>query len=207
MEKIVSDLTDLVKKMQEDRITDRAADREAVRTLQQSLDANTVVMKDVVKLCPLVDSKVDELKSCLSDLQLKVDKLASKQEEFENPAYKVFDREDIDITKLKPVAAHLAASSFEGASGPDGHCSPSDYWGPGLGVVTTLVPSPVTGSKFFSKLTPVSVVGTTAVQMFSNSTNECILFFRKPRVHTFTVQDRKTVTSTTAGKWFHKFMD
>ncbi|CAN6329801.1 unnamed protein product [Urochloa humidicola] len=155
MEKTVSELADLVKKMQDDRLADRAADREAVKLLQESLDANTLVMKDVVKWRPSVDSKVDELWDSVKNLQHKVEKMAIRQEELSNPAYKVFESEDIDLTKQKPAPAYLGVNSLEAASGSDDHRSAKDHRGSGQGVVTTLVPSPVTGQKNLSHLTPV----------------------------------------------------
>ncbi|CAO1945568.1 unnamed protein product [Urochloa humidicola] len=91
MEKTVSELADLVKKMQDDRLANRAANREAVKLLQESLDANTLVMKDVVKWRPSVDYKVDELRESVRNLQHKVEKMAVRQEELANPAHKVFE--------------------------------------------------------------------------------------------------------------------
>ena len=40
VEQSVKDLADLVKEMQTDRVADRAADREALKALKLSLDAN-----------------------------------------------------------------------------------------------------------------------------------------------------------------------
>ncbi|CAN6342372.1 unnamed protein product [Urochloa humidicola] len=133
MEKTVSELADLVKKMQDDRLADRAADREAVKLLQESLDANTLVMKDVVKWRPSVDSKVDELQDSVKNLQHKVEKMAIRQEELSNPAYKVFESEDIDLTKQKPAPAYLGATSLEAVSGSDDHRSAKDHRGSGQG--------------------------------------------------------------------------
>lgn len=130
------------------------------------------VMKDVAGWRPQIDSKVDELKVSLTDLQAKVDKIAFRQDEIENlqakvdkidvrqdeienPTYRVFDTEHLDFTKSKLTAAHLAATSLEAASGPERHYFAHAHRGPGHGVVTTLVPSPVIGAKMLPNLTPI----------------------------------------------------
>ncbi|CAN6278322.1 unnamed protein product [Urochloa humidicola] len=115
MEKTVADLADLVKKMREDRISERESDREAITSLKKALEDNTAVMKDVVGWRSEVDSKMDNLQLSVKKLSTKVDQIALHQEEAENPAYKVFQTEHLDLTK--PAAAHLAASLYRRLQG------------------------------------------------------------------------------------------
>ncbi|CAO2149685.1 unnamed protein product [Urochloa humidicola] len=68
MEKTVSDLADLVKKMREDRASERDADREAVNSLKKALEENTAVMKDVINWRSQVDYKVDNLQLSVKNL-------------------------------------------------------------------------------------------------------------------------------------------
>ncbi|CAO2186967.1 unnamed protein product [Urochloa humidicola] len=153
MEKTVADLADLVKKMREDRLVYREADREAINSLKKALEDNTTVMKDVVGWRTVVDSKMDDLQLSVKKLNNKVEEIALHQEEADNPAYKVFDREHLDLSK--PAAAHLAASSSQAASGQFCHRVDDYYRGTGQGVVTTLVPTPVKGEKPYSEFTPL----------------------------------------------------
>jgi hypothetical protein len=88
----------------------------------------------------------------MHDLCAKVDQIAANQEAVANSAYKVFDTEHPDLTgssspstAIKPYGAH---------SRPSGHDDDHDHRGLGNGVVTTLIPTPVTGAKHSQILTP-----------------------------------------------------
>lgn len=153
MEQSVTELADLVKKLQKDRMADRATDREAFNALKLSLDVNTTVMKELAGWKPSVDAKVDELKGSVDELRVKVDRISQKQEEVGNPAYKTFQDEEIDLTKS--AAAHLAASPSGAASEPHGHGEDFYYLGTGHGVVTTIAPTPVTGARNALEITPI----------------------------------------------------
>ncbi|CAO2144897.1 unnamed protein product [Urochloa humidicola] len=154
MEKTVSDLADLVKKLREDRVSDREADREAVNSLKKVLEENTAVMKDIVNWRSQVDSKVDELQLSVKDLGTKVERIALRQDEAEDPDFKVFHSEHPDFSK--PAAAHLAATSSQAASGHNCQGDGEKHRGSGQGVVTTLVPTPVKGANAYSEFTPMN---------------------------------------------------
>ena len=79
--------------------------------------------------------------------------MAQNQEEKENTAYKVFQHEDIDLTK--PMVAHLTAPPTGAASGPNGHHDDFIHRGTGHGVVTTIVPTPFKGANNALNITPV----------------------------------------------------
>ena len=57
------------------------------------------------------------------------------------------------------ASAHLEASASAGTSGPDGHCVDPSHRSVGAGVVTTLVPPPVTSAGRFANLTPIPFTG------------------------------------------------
>lgn len=124
---------------------DLAADRKSIELMQRSLEANTVAATDLAAWKPQVDSKVVDLQAGLQDIRGKLDQLTLKVEEKVNPAYKVFNSEEIDV--LKPTAAHLAVTLPKAVSGSDDHCYAKINRGIGHGVVTTYEPSPVTGAK------------------------------------------------------------
>jgi len=147
MEQNLADLTAVLKDMQKDRVEDR----KTFDSIRRALEANTEAVMDFTSWKPQVDTKVDDLKTHLESLRDQVDRLCLKTEEFINPSYKCFDEEHLDLTK--PAAAHLVAPSTEAASGPDGHRDAHDHRGTGRGVVTTFVPSPVTGAK---QIAPIS---------------------------------------------------
>lgn len=94
---------------------DDVADRKVMESVQNSLDVKMVVVKDLASWKPGVDSKVEELTTTLRDLQDRVNRLAVKIEEYSNPAHKVFDTKDLDLTKS--MATHLAAPSLKATSG------------------------------------------------------------------------------------------
>ncbi|KAG2555626.1 hypothetical protein PVAP13_8NG039801 [Panicum virgatum] len=147
---------------------DRVEDRKTFDSLRRALEANTEAVKDFVSWKPQVDAKVDDLKNHLQGLRDQVDRLCLKTEEFVNPAYKHFDEEHIDLTK--PAAAHLVGTSPETASGPDGHRDARDHRGIGRGVVTTYVPSRVTGVNPITPI-PFSLVGTESPESPSSNQN------------------------------------
>ena len=154
MEQSVKKLAELMKKMQTDRAAERATDRENFNALKTSLDANTEAMKELVGWGPRVDSKVEDLKGSVEELRVKVDLIAQKQEEMRNPAYKVFQHEEIDLTK--PAVAHLTAPPMGAASGPNGHHDDFIHRSIGHGVVITIAPTPVKGANNALDITPVS---------------------------------------------------
>lgn len=73
-----------------------------------------------------------------------MDELASRPPPT-SPGERTFAYEEIDLTKS--AAPHLAASSMEVTSGPLGHGEATDHRGIGNEVVTTLIPTPVTGAQ------------------------------------------------------------
>ena len=107
-------------------MADRAADCEALKALQVSLDANTEAVKELVGWKPGVDSRVDALRGSVEDLRVKVDQIAQRQEEKVNSAYKVFQDEEFDCTK--PAVTHGTAPPTGVASGPNGHGDDLIHW-------------------------------------------------------------------------------
>ena len=90
-----------------------------------------------------VDIKVGGLNASIDDLRHQIGRLELHHQAID-PAYKVFDVEHIDLTNSG--APHLAQSSKEASSGPNGHCVELHNRRSGCGVVTTLLPPPVTGA-------------------------------------------------------------
>jgi len=152
MEKSIADLTAVLKEMQADRVEER----KTFDSVCLALEANTAAVKEISGWRPQVESKVDDLRSGLQDLQGKVDRLVLSGKEPHptdgmSVTYKVFDTEDIDLTK--PTTAHLVVPSAEAASGQIRHGSAHHHRGSGYGVVTTLTPPPVKGERSFLDLT------------------------------------------------------
>ncbi|CAO2203079.1 unnamed protein product [Urochloa humidicola] len=131
MEKTVSDLADTVKKLHDDLAVDRGEDREVISTLKQLLKENTTTMKEVSSWKAGVESKMDDLQVCVKKLNNKVEHISIRLDEADNPAYKVFQSEHLEFSE--PAAAHLAASSFQAASGPDGLGDQHIHQGSGQG--------------------------------------------------------------------------
>jgi hypothetical protein len=113
-------------------------------SIKRSLDDNLTTLLDLGAWRPTIDTKVDELHSSVRNLQVKVDELAARPPP-QASGERVFEFEEVDLTKS--AAAHLAASSAAATSGPLGHGNTPTHRGPGHGVVTTYVPTPVTGAQ------------------------------------------------------------
>jgi hypothetical protein len=79
-----------------------------------------------------------------------VDHLAVKQEEVTNSAYKVFDTEHPNLARSTPT------DLLGKTTGPSGHDDETILRGSGNGVVTILIPTPVTGARNTKTLTPVA---------------------------------------------------
>jgi len=101
---------------------------------------------------PTMEAKVTDLHNSVYDLRQKVDLFIH-----ELPKKKDISQEEIPYEA--PAPAHLGAAADAGASGPDGHRDDNNHRSVGAGVVTTLVPPPVTGAKRFSSATPVPFMG------------------------------------------------
>jgi hypothetical protein len=142
MENQVGDITAFLKGMQA-RLDDQHA------TLKQSLDVNTSTLRELSDWKPQVQAEVKVLQSNIASLQAKVDELSMKQEEIS--AHKVFDAERPDLTGS-------TSTPLKETSRPLGHGSAQDHRGFGNGVVTTLIPTPVTGAKDSDTLSPVPFI-------------------------------------------------
>lgn len=80
-----------------------------------------------------------------------MEQISQKQEEM--AAYKVFDVEHIDLTGS--AAANPDGKSLGTNSRPLGHGDAQDHRGTGNGVVTTYVPTPVTGAGISNPIPPI----------------------------------------------------
>lgn len=141
MENQVSDITAFLKGMQARLDSQHEA-------LKQSLDANTSTLQDLSNWRPQVQAEVHDLQSSIKDLQIKVEKLTSKHEE--TRARKVFDVEHLNLTGS--AAASSADKSHETPHRQLGHGDAHDHWGSGNGVVTTFIPTLVTGAGISNSL-------------------------------------------------------
>lgn len=97
-----------------------------------------------------VDTKVSNLSTAVQDLRLQIDHLIPHQTSDQGVAYKVFDTEEIDLTKSG--TAHLVHTPQGATSGQFDHDDDLLHWRSGCGVVTTLAPPPVTGVQYTSDL-------------------------------------------------------
>lgn len=145
MEDQIGDLTAFLKGMQA-RIDGQ---HDAVK---KTLEANTMVLQDLSVWKPKVQADVDELQSSVRELCSKVEKLSLKQEELTNPAYKVFDTQHLNIPQS---AAPPFVKSTSRDAGPSDRGDEHGHRGLEHGVVTTFVPTPVTGAKHSATLSPV----------------------------------------------------
>jgi hypothetical protein len=146
MEGHIGDLTVFLKGMQA-QIDDRHA------AVKKALEANTSVLLELSTWKPKVQADVEELQSSVRSLYEKIEHLSSKQEEMVNPAYKVFDTQHLDFSES--ATAHLASKPVGATSGPIGHSDEHNHRGVGNGVVTTYVPTSITGAKHPTHLSPV----------------------------------------------------
>lgn len=84
MEKSIADFTAVLKEMQADRVEER----KTFDSVRLALEANTAVVKEISGWRPHVESKMDDLRSGLQDLEGKVDRLAlSGKEQFRGRWY------------------------------------------------------------------------------------------------------------------------
>ncbi|XP_039829969.1 uncharacterized protein LOC120691071 isoform X2 [Panicum virgatum] len=94
-----------------------------------------------------VDTKISEVDIKVGGLNASIDELHHQigrielQHQANNPAYKVFDVEHIDLTNSG--ATPLAQPPNGASSGPHGHSVELQNRRSGCGVVTTLLPPPV----------------------------------------------------------------
>lgn len=137
MEQNVADMMAMLKEMQSDRV----AGRQAIESMQKSLEANTVAMRDLALWKPQVDARVGDLQAGFHEIRGKVDQLFSKLDRVSEP----HSPETVDPTK--PATADLVAPFTKAASGASGHGSPFEHRGFGYRVDPTREPSPVTGAK------------------------------------------------------------
>lgn len=137
MEGQIGALTDLLKGMQ---VTmDQQHD-----SLQKTIEANTSVVHELSSWKPQVQSKVEDLQASVQDLRDKIEILSMSRVEA-YPADKVFETEHIDLTGT--ATAHRAELRSGTSLGPLGHGVDHHYQGSGNGVVTTFIPTPVTGAR------------------------------------------------------------
>jgi hypothetical protein len=129
----------------------RINDQHAI--VKKALEVNTSVLLELSTWKPKVQANVEELQSSVRNLCEKIKHLSSKQEEMVNPAYKVFDTQHLDFSES--AAAHLAGKPIGVTSGPIGHNDEHNHQGVGNGVVTTYVPTLITGAKHPTHLSPV----------------------------------------------------
>lgn len=69
MEQNVADMMAILKELQ----SDRTASRQAFESMQKSIEANTVAMKELAIWKPQVDTRVGELQAGLSEIRGKID--------------------------------------------------------------------------------------------------------------------------------------
>jgi hypothetical protein len=108
-------------------------------SIQRTLNDNLAVIQDVGVWRPKIDAKVDELQQSVTDLQQKVDLLASQPS-----AARIFHGETFDLTKS--ATPHQPVASSEDPQLPIGIGVEMSNRGIGNGVVTTFMPTPVKGA-------------------------------------------------------------
>jgi len=122
--------------------------------VNKTLEANTAVLQELSGWKPKVQADVEELQISVRNFCAKVDQITVKQESAASPAYKVYDTENLDLTGSTMVSP--STKPYGATSGPSGHGDENDHRGLGNGVVTTLVPTPVTGARTSQPLTPTT---------------------------------------------------
>lgn len=116
--------------------------------------------KGVVKVWrPMIETKVVDLQNSVYDLKQKVDL-------FIHQLPKTSSSGDGKHAHEMSAPAHLGATADAGTSGQFGHGKDPQHRSVGAGVVTTLVPPPVTGARFSPKSYP------------------CFFFWIQSRLHT-----------------------
>ncbi|CAN6235112.1 unnamed protein product [Urochloa humidicola] len=111
--------------------------------MQSSIDSILLEQGSIQQWKPQLETKVTELQNSVSDLKLKVDLFIHEQ-----PTAAVGEAAQYRAS----TPAHLGATAEAETSGPESHNEETIHRRVGAGVVTTLVPPPVTGR---------SAVGTT----------------------------------------------
>lgn len=109
-------------------------------TLKSTLDSNAAALQDLSNWKPKVQAEVEELQVGIRDLRTKFE-LSVKQSQWKEPNHKIYDTEEIDLTASS--SKHSAGTNH----GPLGHGNALQHRGDGNGVVTTLIPTPVTCAK------------------------------------------------------------
>lgn len=104
---------------------------------------------------PQLEDKVTNLQNSMFLLEKKMDLFVH---ELPNSKQKMKSEEEIEIEALTP--AHLGVTVKTGAPGQSGHREAILHRGFGTGVVTTLVPTPVTGANRFQSSSSYSPSGT-----------------------------------------------
>lgn len=115
------------------------------------LEANTLVLQELSTWKPKVQADVEELQHSIRTL--KQDHITLKQEEVVNPAYMVFDVQHLSL----PVSAvaHPVSKPIVTSSGSIDHGDEHSHRGVGNGVVTTIVPTLVIGTRPSATLSPM----------------------------------------------------
>jgi hypothetical protein len=131
MESQLGELTNMLKELQAQN-----------SSIQRTLNDNLAVIQDVGVWRPKIDAKVDALHQSVTDLQQKVDLLASQPS-----VPHIFHGEPSDLTKS--TTTHQSVASSEDPQLPMGAGVDMSNRGNGNGVVTTFVPTPVKGAHTF----------------------------------------------------------
>ncbi|CAO2143691.1 unnamed protein product [Urochloa humidicola] len=123
-----------------------------IEEMQQSINQMSEEQDAVKVWKPELENKVAQLQNSASTLKMKMDLFIQESPKVGDHALKVSEDGE-------PSSAHLEDPAAAEAPGPNGRRDELGHRGRGAGVVTTLVPSPITGANKFSNLTPVPFQG------------------------------------------------
>lgn len=127
-------------------------------TIDRKTDETNTKLEEIQHQQSSVTTWKPELEGKVTDLHNSVYLLQKKVDLFIHESPKSPTTEDDPLIGVS-APAHLGATAAAGTSGQSGHGNEHQHRSVGAGVVTTLVPAPVTGANQFSNLSPVPFRG------------------------------------------------
>ncbi|CAN6338981.1 unnamed protein product [Urochloa humidicola] len=128
--------------------------------MQTSIDSILLEQGSIQQWKPQLETKVTELQDSLSDLKLKVDLFIHEQ-----PKSRIEEAAQCGVS----TSAHLGVTAHAEAPGLECHHEETTHRRVGAGVVTTLVPPPVTGPHHSPSSSPTHVRNYDVVPSFTSA--------------------------------------
>jgi len=147
-----ADLSTVLGKKADETISKTDDTHRKIEDMQTSIQLLSEEQSEVKVWRPTVENRVLDLQNSVYDMKQKVDL-------FIHQLPKTSSSGDGKHAHEMSAPAHLGATADAGTSGQFDHGEDPQHRSVGAGVVTTLVPPPVTGARFSQNPTPVSFSG------------------------------------------------